>query len=341
VVAAIILATLTYQIIEKPLRFGRHKAAIAWALLLCMSVVAVGGAAAYVKHGFPTRAMARNSREAQILAEDIKVRDSFEMRGCSDDPRIIGRAKPFCYETVGPEDPKGLLVVWGDSHAGAWATAFLQVAKEKGYRGIVFSTLGCPPLLGVRRSENLESTFCSKLGLGEDIEQSIEQLHPTDIVVVARWSMYANGWLQDGQLREATHFLTTSTDGTATLETSRAAMQSQLRPTVEALLKTGAHVLVVKNPPVLKTTIGEGLLRRPDTFEPSAAENAEFEQFGSQLVDSLSNVPNVDIFDPTSFFCGAKKCSAFYQGVAMYFDDNHLSGQGALKFTGAVAPFIK
>jgi peptidoglycan/LPS O-acetylase OafA/YrhL len=341
VVAAIILATLTYQIIEKPLRFGRNKAAIAWVLLLCMCAVAGGGAAAYVKHGFPTRAMAKNSQEAQILDEDIKVRDSFAMQSCADDPRIIGRAKPFCEQSVAPANPAGLIVIWGDSHAGAWAATFLQLAKERNYRVIVFSALGCPPLLGVRRSDSLGATFCSKLGLGEDIEKSIEQLHPTDIVVVARWSLYANGWLQDGTLREATHFLTTSPDGIATRETSRAAMSSELRPTIDALLRTGAHVLLVKNPPVLKTTIGEGLLRRPDSFEPSAAENAEFERFGSQLIDSLSNVPNVDIFDPTAYFCGTGKCSAFYQGVPMYFDDNHLSGQGAVKLAGMVAPLVK
>jgi hypothetical protein len=100
-------------------------------------------------------------------------------------------------------------------------------------------------------------------------------------------------------------------------------------------------VLVVKNPPVLKTPIGEGLLRRPESFEPTAAENADFERFGSQLIDSLSNLPGVDIFDPTGYFCGTVKCSAFYQGVPMYTDDNHISAQGAMKFKDAVAPFIK
>ncbi len=341
VAAAFILAALTYQVVEKPLRFGRRKNAIAVALLLCMCAVGLGGAATYARHGFSSRAMARNSQETQIADVDMQVRDSFEMQSCADDPRIVGRAKPFCDQTVLPANPTGLMVIWGDSHAGAWASVFLQIAKEKGYRGIVFSTLGCPPLLGVRRSDSLGTTFCSKLGLGDDIAQSIEQLHPNDVVVVARWSLYANGWLQDGTLRGATHFLTTSADADATLASSRLALRAELQPTIEALLAAGSHVLVVKNPPVLKTPIGEGLLRRPESFEPTAAENADFERFGSQLIDSLSNLPGVDIFDPTGYFCGTVKCSAFYQGVPMYTDDNHISAQGAMKFKDAVAPFIK
>jgi len=51
-------------------------------------------------------------------------------------------------------------------------------------------------------------------------------------------------------------------------------------------------------------------------------------------------LPRIRIFDPTGYLCGEKKCSAFYQGEAMYRDDNHISAQGAMLFKDALAADI-
>lgn len=100
--------------------------------------------------------------------------------------------------------------------------------------------------------------------------------------------MRSYGTNQDGILSETTYFLTTSATATATLTSSRAALESQIGPTMTALLgvSTG-NLLVLKNPPILKTGIGIGLLRQPESFEPTTNASAEFEYFGGHLIDSL------------------------------------------------------
>jgi len=330
--SSLLLATATYWIVEKPLRFGTHKNMIAAALLAAMMGVGLTGYETYTHYGFSFRATAKASVETAIADKDQSIRGKYPVRSCNDE-RVVGRAKSICTQSVDSANTtRGVLVIWGDSQAEAWAPVFLQIAKENNYKTIIFSALGCPPLLQVRRSDNLGFTDCSKLGLGEDVVASIQRIHPNQVVVVARWSLYANGLYQDGTLRETTHFLTTSATAAATLNTSRTSLTSQLRPTIDALLAASTgNVLVLKNLPILKSGIGIGLLRRRDSFEPSTDENSSVEKFGGQLIDSLRSLPRVKIFDPTPYLC-SDKCSAFYSGEAMYTDDNHVSAQGAMLF---------
>jgi hypothetical protein len=339
--SSVLLAAITYRLVERPLRFGRHKSATAAALALIMMTVGTAGYETYTHYGFRFRAMAKRSVETAITDKDQYIRAKYPLRDCNGDARIVGRAKRLCRQSVDAATSARVLVIWGDSHAVAWAPVFLQIAKERNYKVFVFSSAGCAPLLNVRRSDSLGFTDCSALGLGEDVVASIDKIHPDHIVVIARWSLYANGLYQDGTLSEATYFLTTSATATATLASSRAALESQLGPTMTALLgvSTG-NLLVLKNPPVLKTGIGIGLLRRPESFEPMAKDSAEFEYFGAHLIDSLMGLPRMRIFDPTGYLCGEKKCSAFYQGEAMYRDDNHISAQGAMLFKDALAADI-
>jgi peptidoglycan/LPS O-acetylase OafA/YrhL len=339
--AAVALATLTYWLVEKPLRFGSHKQALALGLLLAMLVVGLVGFGTDVADGVTSRAMAKNGAEAQILATDQAVRLQYPIPSCGDDSRLVGRTRQFCQQyNVAPD--RDTIVLWGDSHVGAWAPVFMQIAKDKNYGVMIIGHTGCPPLLHVRRTDGQGSAeFCTDFGLAEDVLASIRNIHPHMVVLVARWSLYANGWMKYGSLQPATHFVTTSERGSATLDSSRAALSGQFAPTMHALLSAfSGELLVVKPMPLLRTEIGEGLLRRPGSFEPTTAEHRQVNQLGAGLIDTLAADPRVEIFDPATVLC-SDKCSAFYRGVPMYGDDNHISAQGSLQFEALLSPYIK
>jgi peptidoglycan/LPS O-acetylase OafA/YrhL len=340
VAGSIVLAAATYWFVEKPLRFGRYRRRMPPLLVVAMIAVGATGYAAYAQNGFGFRPMARHSEETRIAEEDQAVRREFKIRPCDEESLIVGRARGSCKESVDAAPTQGVMVLWGDSHGAAWDPLFSRMARARNEKLVIFSTLGFPPLLHVRRSDSLGTTLCSELGLGEDVVASIENLHPREVIVVARWSMYANGWYQDGMLRDATHFLTSSATGAATLATSREALARQLDVTVQALIKASSGpVLLIKNPPVLKSGIGVGLLRRPGGYEPSAQESAAWEAFSSALIDREAADPRVRIFDPSAYLC-REKCSAYYKGTAMYTDDNHISAQGALQFSGEIGALL-
>lgn len=48
------------------------------------------------------------------------------------------------------------------------------------------------------------------------------------------------------------------------------------------------------------------------------------------IYKNLHQIPEeVNIFDPSTFFCGKNVCRATIDGNALYFDDDHLSIYGA------------
>jgi hypothetical protein len=75
VTAAIALAWSTYELVEKPLRFGRFKAAKAAGLLACMMVVGTLGWQAFESGGLTSRAIARSTRPLSAALSD---RDDYE-----------------------------------------------------------------------------------------------------------------------------------------------------------------------------------------------------------------------------------------------------------------------
>jgi hypothetical protein len=338
--ASVALAALTYRLVEKQLRSGARKKVRAAGLLLVMACIGLIGYWTQVSNGVTFRAMAKNLEQARIWDVDRAIRRQYPIPACGDDLRIVGRARQLCqhYRAGANEDT---IVLWGDSHVGAWAPVFLQIAREKNQSVMILGHTGCPPLVHTRRTDGQGSAeSCTDFGLAEDMLASIRNIHPRAVVVVARWGLYANGWIKHGSLQPATHFVTSSEGGAATLETSRAALTGQFGPTLQALLNAfQGKVLLVKPMPELRTEIGEGLLRRPGTFEPTAQEHRGLQELSSRLLDSQASNPRVRIFDPGEILCG-DKCSAFYRAVPMYTDDNHISAQGALQFKALLYDYL-
>jgi peptidoglycan/LPS O-acetylase OafA/YrhL len=326
--ASFVLAMLTYHWIERPLRAWKNDALKIFTLCAVLAALAALGAQLYRADGLPSRAVAQNPGITQ-LALDASIRRQYAEDPCH---LPLAQADTFCkaYNSTasGP-----LMVVWGDSHAGAWLPVFAKIAHERNLRLMVISHLGCPPLLDTRRSDGAESgQFCSRLGLAEPIVESIHQIKPAVVFLVARWSLYSDGWISDGELQKATHFVTTDARTDATQATSRAALASQLPLTVKALLSSAPRVVVFQNPPVLKGYLLPRAYADPAWVEPTAAASQSLEAFNRAVVAQLAALQGVKIFDPMPALCDGQTCKAVLHGVPVYEDDNHMSAQGAILF---------
>ena len=137
--------------------------------------------------------------------------------------------------------------------------------------------------------------------------------------------MYANGWIREGELEPETHYLTTSSILSANLESSRAAIESQLPKTVQKILMSGAKVIVIRNPPILK----QDIYNYRQFVEVTTSENEEFNKFTN---DVISRISGIEIFDPSSKLCSGEYCIAYSVGQPLYRDDNHLSSPGSMYF---------
>lgn len=147
VALAMVLAWLTYVLLEKPIRYGQFKKfRRAVPIVLTLSIVCVGslGAATYLSGGF----IVRFPKALQQLA-NYNFNFSAAYRGgeCLLGPDQTGKA--FSASCAGPVGSLGgpLFFIWGDSHAGALYPGFKSMQESRNFSVAQFTTSSCPPYI--------------------------------------------------------------------------------------------------------------------------------------------------------------------------------------------------
>ncbi|XXF76971.1 acyltransferase family protein [Myxococcaceae bacterium GXIMD 01537] len=340
-VLSIALAWLTYRFVESPLRSHASGGRVAVALGVLMLCLGLAGFAVFQGEGWRSRAIDQTAALIDTHKQrDRAIRARYALGSCEGALAAPGDVDPFC-QTYNPEAPGKLLFVWGDSHAEAWGPLFFQLAQEQGLRVVIVSHRGCPSLVGVRRSDGIDTgEDCATADRADSVVRYIARLQPDAVVLASFWSLYAHGWVVKGVLQKSTHFLTVSPDGDATLETSREALVRQLPVTVDRILETGSRVVVFKGPPLLKSNLSKRNYLRRTEIEVSRAEHLRFEQLIALVVERLATERGIAVFDPAPRLCEGEGCQSVLGEVPMYSDDNHITEQGTLLFKGDVAQVL-
>lgn len=332
VAGALLLAWLTYRLIEKPLRFNPGRwvtpALLAGMLLLYGLGIAVKNLpvpSLRPVHGV-VRAGAAKCREPDIQRELGRQR-------CLDRPSLSRHYAAACRREINPGKPFHI-VVWGDSHAHAWGSLAAEIAAREGYHLTLVQHNGCPPLAGVRRADNHDpDSPCAATRATRELLGDILRLEPDVVVLAARWNLYAHGWIKNGALQTATHFLTRADEGRADAASSLASLQAGLAETVGRLTAQRARVIVIKNPPGLKGDAAD--LRRE--VQVSRAEHLQ----DSRVIDALlDHRQDIEVMDPARELC-RDDCRSEFAGRYLYDDDNHLNYCGVSLFRSELAARLK
>jgi peptidoglycan/LPS O-acetylase OafA/YrhL len=347
IAASLLLAWLTYMLIEKPIRFGRHARPAVFALCILMALTGGFGFAVFAGDGFGAHKAAAGRQPSQIAP----INNNYTLAACAFDDSIVpATINKYCSQ-YGDSDAKETIILWGDSHSGewlqawGWSAAFYEIARLHGHTRVIrFSTPGCPPLLDIRSTNapGASSEYCQDPAQGGVILEAIRKLHPDKIVMIARWSLYTKGQrYANGGLQPDLRPITTSPDG-APMPAERDAMEEKLLPTVEAANRI-APVLILKNFPVLLSHAGGAVAQNEESLqriEPTLAQHIALSQFSDHLIDAAARLPNVKIFDPAPFLC-SERCAAIKDNVIMYRDDSHPSPEGALLFVPSLKPLME
>jgi len=351
ILASFVLATFTYLLVERPLRFGASKSKSSWqdwrtiSLLSSMLLAICAGYFIFLEGGMPTRAVASNLGRHihERFAVGIEIENRYKRTSCDKEPLIDRASLPAC-SMYGPDDASETIIVWGDSHADAWASVFFDIAERSSKRVILYWQLGCAPLLdAVRTDEQALGQKCMDSGRAKAIVNTVQQLKPKHVFLIARWSVYANGWYVGGKLQPATHFLSPDPNQPADMELSRKTIEAKLPETLYAIAQT-APVTVVKTLPVLKADVESIYLNR--TTPTTLAERREMEGFPDKVLNSaISNAPAslkpITILDPGELVCSTEQCAISINNTVMYKDDNHITPQGSLLFEREILRFIQ
>jgi peptidoglycan/LPS O-acetylase OafA/YrhL len=176
-IASVILAWLTYQLIERPIRFGQRRVAIkVGALVGGMAVLGVVGLSVVLTNGLPARIPA----SLQAFMPDADA-DSVRWR----------RSKCLLLPNQGPTDfapecsgtgRRPLVAIWGDSYAASLYPGLAYLADQRGFDVAQFTASSCPPLIGY---SNPGRPFCAETN--DFVVQRLAELKPDAVILYATW----------------------------------------------------------------------------------------------------------------------------------------------------------
>jgi hypothetical protein len=263
IIAAFLLAYLTYRFIEMPIRREkqrdwRRKGAL-W-LLGSVSIIGVFGVLVVLMKGFPARLPSAIIALDHDFAHDAS--DSWREGTCFLRPdQSDASFSNSCVDSEKNRAGQPLVRVWGDSHAADLLPGFRALQNQAGVRLAQFTASLCAPLIGLPVRER---PAC--LSINDAVLGRIRKLKPDTVVLSAYWDY----WNQD-----------------------RAVQAEKLRQTIEFVKAAGVRKVVVLGSVPIWTEPVPGLLiselrRRPNTALPHSLPRSLLETHNDTLLKAAT-----------------------------------------------------
>lgn len=186
---SVLLAWLTYVLIEKPIRFGAHESRKSQKLFAALAVVAVIGVAVDLSDGAASRypaqiralAMFSHDREVEVNERAYRVDRCF----LDLQDQTFDDLAAECVDR--PDGASKLVVLWGDSHAASLYPGLKSLQdSDGGFRIAQFTARACPPVMDMDIQKRSGCRPFDDAALAK-----ISALKPDIVVLEGNWSLYA------------------------------------------------------------------------------------------------------------------------------------------------------
>jgi peptidoglycan/LPS O-acetylase OafA/YrhL len=169
VVASLVLATLTYHFIEKPMRRSKRTLASVSVLLAGMGVCGLIGLSSFLAGGFSFRLPPQFRALSHISPGDVPTQCFLKNRADFPAPCTALHQRPA-------------ILVWGDSHANSLAAGFIPLRDSGRISLLQVTGAACPPLLHFKSNGN---QTCEAIN---DYALSVVRTEKPDVVLLhAKW----------------------------------------------------------------------------------------------------------------------------------------------------------
>lgn len=305
--ASLILGALSYHFIEQPFRRGgllSGRAIFSSATVGAAIFVSIG-AFGLVENGFSARFT------PEVLVADAARVPKIPYRQCDGQP-----SETWCI--LGAEG-KPKILVWGDSHAMAWAPALNEILSKQGRAAVLATNSACPPFFEI---ENDSNKNCARRN--REVMSYLETNPEVDSVVLsAFWSTYFQDRgpvsMKRGDLELR---------GVDASRESLVSVLSWLRDNNKSVLLVGPVPVHENSVPLMEAL---ALARNePSHASSEEAQRAKHAPF-FDAVASYSAEPWLTLLDPIDWMC-RESCLTVEGGAMLYRDSHHLSVAGALRF---------
>ena len=327
VLAAIVLAWLTWRFIERPLRFGGNGKTKAIALAAVVAALGCAGYATYRMDGFPDRVANLSHLTSQLSwGGDHNLRDAVcQQRFFTDDFRAS-----FCRLT--PNQPDPTIVLIGDSMSWHFFPGLDKLAQQHGVGVLALNHGRCAAFLGFTLTPppndhawEYDEHLCQQI---TDKALALALNNPAVKTVLFAHSSY---YWPKPEFRFLHNPPSEHNDAAYTRH-----IQDNLRRTFSALLAQGKRIVYVTNNAQFSFPPEDCIARR---FRPPkravCAESREdwLTRGDARLLAAIDGVlaefPQVRRFDLADAICDEERCWAMKDGKLLRRDHAHLSADGS------------
>ncbi|MDR0571314.1 MAG: acyltransferase [Rickettsiales bacterium] len=323
---SILLSILSWYIIERPIR-SKHilkKQRSIFVLALTFIILfSVGGRMIMRYGGLPYRF---SHQIVSFLNNNSPNRLSSCMSNYS--------SKNYITCILGAENASHSdFILWGDSHAAAWAPGIDKIAKEFNISGIQYAMSGCVPVFNYRIkpemftfNTNIDQRISSCLKFNDGIVNLIKQYNIKHVILAATFGTYLGG--RKRKLCDPRVF----TDEYVNFS-------DQLNNTIKILNDLKVFVWIVEDVPEYDVDVLNTIIRTKLAGEKITKTVLDYKIYESfywpveMIINDITNKnKNVRILKIEPPICNELNCIAGNEHISYYFDENHLSPPGAIFF---------
>lgn len=340
-ILSILLAILTWKYIEQPFRnlktsYRKHILPLALSTLLLFSFIGIFGHILDGRFG-PATILTPNLKWASF-SEMVKLNgDVCERQPVPGTNWLLG-----CY--FGNTSAAKTIILYGDSHGQAISYPLDQHLKEQDTRGMMLWIDGCDLVPYTRSRKNLSVTNCEERAA--EMFGFIKSME-SDVIVSSRWTMRLypiDGVDLDMPYRNSEGYVELANKGeydmliNGNFYRDAPTKKRYLSKFIRDLADASKRLILVYSVP--ETAIDIEKLNRfhylkhgeiLDTITTSYDDYQKRNSFVNSIFDEL-NLPNLVRIRSDRVFCQdivRGTCIMQWQRTPFYYDDNHLSFQGA------------
>ncbi len=308
VALSIALAWLTYKIVERPLRFGKHSEAKVAVLVVLIAIVGYVGYNTFERDGLRFRPFNKiNDGVNNALSYDWNTGFRFGQCFINDVDEKTNKFSPAC-GLLG-EKTKPILMIWGDSHSASLYRGFEKNGNKFGFLVSQFNASGCPPILDFFVENKKECINSNNYVFNE-----IKKIKPDVLVLSANWEMYDGSPESKWEKLDGEKFIST------------------LRRVKEAGVK---NIVVIGQLPVYSANQADLLKRK---FLWAKVDTVTYKNFKFSAIPADNNIrdlslrSSVKFISPLDILCQTSGCAISIPGdkiTPLSYDYGHLTAVGS------------
>jgi peptidoglycan/LPS O-acetylase OafA/YrhL len=344
IAATFCLAYFSWRFVEAPFRNKQriNRKQLFTLCILASFAFALFGLIGHLNKGYKFRLSDEVLAYTNIQKEHEELRDD---NGCNVEANYVLAG---CVKGDKTKLPKFALV--GDSHAVALAFELDKSFSKVGYSFLQYTKNACPfaPFIN-HSSATLNCDKYQKAYLKDFESNNVETY-----IVAGRWAYYLNdsnfnneeGGIESARgLNDIYSANEVSTD--SPLLNRKASILHAYSKGISKLLIAGKRIVLVY--PIPEQGWDIPLLAAKANFfganfSKSSVKRDVIERRYSEVVslfDSFGENKNLVRIFPTKIFCDENRCASSLQGIPLYYDDDHLSNEGAKLVVNEIMKSLK